>query len=308
VKEIYRRVEAVARRSIEELSKGVVGAGRGGEATEEMNETAAKGDPARAEPEAMKGKQGELFPPGEVPGSNEVEVGLNSREIQVMERILVFPDETIDERRHSLRIGRSQEWRARRKLVLEGVLKLEGKIGKWEFFGPTDVGREWALSRDIERKKFKSGLLHEILLERVESGIREQVPEAVSRRWGQIEGVQYDLLMNEYGMEEFKIPIQVSVANKVQYEVDRIRQLLRHPCVGRVVVVGVSRKKALALRMEIRKKEVQGNGKDVAVMAGEDVLSKKVNWQALIKGAVKASHEGHVWCSDYGGGEKESKA
>jgi hypothetical protein len=306
MKEYLRKIEAITKRSIEELGKGVLPTPNGseelpGEADWEP-EANAKGGPKSQEGGVI---QGELYSSQVSTDLGVSQLELTGQEVQVLERVLWFPDETIGERGQSLRIDRAKEWRARQRLILQGLLVVAGKIGKWEFFGPTEVGKKWAAERGMQERRFKSGLLHEILLRRVEIAISGQMPNMVFRKGGQLEGVQYDLLAS--GKED-KVPVQVSVTNTARYEAERVRRLGSHACVSRVVIVGATKKKVGALEKELRRIGGDEVWEKVVLVSGEDVMKNKVNWKEVVKGAVKASHEGHVCSDDQKGREGERKA
>lgn len=302
-----RLLEAVARRSLEELARGVVPRQIGRHEPEEGKKKSSEAANKNGEKEG-EATQGSLFQEVIAKPSSGSSFDLTSQEVQVFERVVWFPDETIQERCEALRIDRGKEWRARQRLALQGLLESVGKIGKWEFFGPTErAGKEWAAAHGMQEKKYKSGRLHETLLKRVEMSIKELMPEAEVRNGGQLEGVQFDRLISRKGEVGSKVPVQVSVSNTAKYEVERARRLGLHPCVCRVVLVGATRKKARALEKRLQEEDVGLNGK-VVVFAGEDVMSGKVRWKGIIMGAVKASHEGRA-CSDvHEVGEGERKA
>ena len=279
--------ENLAEKSIEELSKGVVprvhqgnGHNNGSGGEQKVNDQTGGLPAANADAEGGNGEQ------------------LGVVAIQVFERILFFPDETIGERCTNLRIGKPQEWRARRKLGQVGLLKSEGKIGKWEFFGPTELGDEWREQKGIRKWKFKSGLLHEILVSRAEAGVAKAFKSVDVCRGGALNEVQYDLLVQING-RGMNVPLQVSVTNSVEYELQAVKKLLAHRSVVGAIVIGVSKGKAADLERGLRNSGYAAVSGRVVVLAGEDVVRGGVGWKGVLKGAVKASREGRQCVFDF---------
>lgn len=179
--------------------------------------------------------------------------GLTQDARQVMERIILYPEELIEERAAALFMDRNREWRARNFIGKFGLLQLAGKVGKWEFFEPTAKGLEWAKAREIERAAFKSGVMHEVIVRRVTRAIGKAIEGVKLLRAGAINGVQPDifLLLPEGG----RIPIQVSVKNTPGYEAKAILRLSGESFIERVLLIAINKKKAeqvsLALEGEV---------------------------------------------------------
>ena len=272
------QLEAAVRRSLEELGGAVVpwmpaplsppaaesGNGKGGEA--------AKGRKKQTVPEEA---------------------------VQVMDRICRFPEEYIEERYGALGFDRNQEYRARSVLETRGMLRLAGKIGKWQFFEPSEKGLEWAKSRGIGVAKFKSDVLHEAIRRRTVRSMGTAVRGLVFRPPKAIHGVQPDALaVHRSGLA---LAIQVSVTNRPEYEASCALKLVEPPGVDRVILVTAAKGKAEQIALMLRKLAHGGSGqhapssdekaqdqekpeclKKLIVMDAATVLGPNFDWNVLI--------------------------
>ena len=236
-------------------------------------------------PEGGQARQ-RVRPGGKEP-ANKVPLPLSPDAIQAGDRILRYPEETITERSRLLRFDRSQEWRARKVLDKVGLLKSAGKIGKWEFFEPTEKGIEWAKSRGIGTSKFKSGVMHEVVLRRFMRGLGSTVRSVSFQRGGPVNGVQPDVLAKL--PRGIRIPVQVSVTNTAEYEAVRLVRLAEEEWVERVIMVTAGRRKADSIRRAVVEAgEATPSGeelrKKVKVWDAETVLGRGFDWNSLVEG------------------------
>ena len=99
---------------------------------------------------------------------------LTGDELKVFLRIAEHA-ELIPERCDALEMDRGQELQARKRLTAKGlVAQLETMVGKWQLFQVTTKGKDWAKQHGVKmsQRVFKSGPVHEFILERVEKSDR----------------------------------------------------------------------------------------------------------------------------------------
>lgn len=203
---------------------------------------------------------------------------LSEDAILVMDRICRFPEELISERCLHLLIDRNLEWRSRRALRKQGLLESAGKVGKWEFFKPTDRGTEWALTRGIALPRPKSGILHYAIVRRVMKSLGTAV--AGLRFCTQtINGIQPDHIA--VMKDSVLIPIQVSVTNTADYEARCLFKLSEGPNVAAVLMVSAERHKAQAIASKLR---AMGASSKIVLLPAEEIIAEKAfDWPAHIE-------------------------
>lgn len=221
---------------------------------------------------------------------------LTAGQRSMLERIGKFPQETIGERQSGLRLERMEEYRLRQQLQARGLIALAGRIGKVEFFSPTDAGKGLLQERGVHLASFKSGWLHEIVLRRIEELAGGQGWQL--SRGGQLGGVQPDgwLRTPTGGC----VLVQVSVTNSVRYEAERARTLRQIAGVRGVLLVGVTQAKVDGLKKVLEVRGVageqmlplEGSRAIVAVVHAKDILAGGVDFGGIWRpGGVPGGQE-----------------
>lgn len=190
---------------------------------------------------------------------------------KVLARICESPWELIEERAEVLSIERAREYRARQNLEKLGMVEAADKVGaKWLLYLPTEKGRRWARSLGIKVPEFKSGIGHEYMVRRVKASLE--------RFFGKIEffppgeslgvaGVQPDLLAGlrtRDGDSSFRMAVQISCANRAQYEVERAVEISGIAQIDLVVIVAKNK----SHRRSIDRRLLEKGGRDAPVGGG----------------------------------------
>jgi len=205
----------------------------------------------------------------------------------VMVRICEAPAESIEQRCEVLRIDRAREFRGRAELDDRGLIsKVEQTIGgKIRFFRPTDKGIAWAQKRNIRIKKFKSGIVHEYLLCRVEKCIGLTGPKWRLQRnssIGREQGLQPDLLV--MGPSGERIIVEVCCSN-LDYDARNILIEAEIPEIDRVVAVTPDKRTKCALE-EALKKNFENSSEDwqrsVALLDAGQCLTDEFDWAGTL--------------------------
>lgn len=210
---------------------------------------------------------------------------LSAEDHLLLERLGRFPQETIDERCTGMRLDRMDEWRIRKHLTHVGYVRLAGKMGKVEFWGVTEKGKYLVEQRGVQLGTWKSGLLHEVIVRRVEEDLQRQHPEMKAQRGGQCDGVQPDLTIT--GMSGGCAAVQVSVTNSSSNEAACAWRLAMLHAFTRVVMIVTSHRKLLEMGKALARIGpghglfADGKAAPVDVLHAVDVLQGQVDWLRL---------------------------
>jgi len=207
----------------------------------------------------------------------------------VIKRICEAPAETIDNRCTALQLDRAREFRARAELDQRGFIeKVEQSLaGKVKFFRPTKKGADWAKKYNIRVRKFKSGIVHEYLLCRVEKCIGTAGPKWRLQRnssIGRDQGLQPDLLA--MGPEGVRIIAEICCSN-FDYDANNIIIEAGIREIDRVIAVTPDKKTKTKLEKALNKtvKGTSENWQDSVILLDAGLcLSEDFDWQKVLTG------------------------
>jgi hypothetical protein len=157
--------------------------------------------------------------------------------------------ETIDERCKAISIERGLETKVRKLLEAKGYVA-EGEItlgNKIKIYGLTAKGYEVAKKMKIRAKRYKSGMVHEFLLERIgrkllslNSQYRLQRNSQIAREYG----IQPDSVLNM--TSDYRVIIEI-VCTNVKREVEILNKERTIPGVDMVLAIAANKKVKKAL-------------------------------------------------------------
>lgn len=213
---------------------------------------------------------------------------------RVLQRIILFPEEMIEERVNSLGWDdRSPEGDARKLLIKNGYIKLAGKLGKYEFFELTDKGKTWANIKNFTIPKFQSGVLHEVGVRRTEMGWGSTNSRISFKRRQIVNEIRLDSMA--FLPDGIRVGIQVSHTNKWVYEQKAILKLLEEPSLDKILLVTTSKAKANKIAQALIdeagewNEDKKKNLDRVVIINAESIVKRDVNWKELMECAPLAS-------------------
>lgn len=202
----------------------------------------------------------------------------------VMVRICETPAEPIEVRCNALGLDRSREFRARGELDSRGLIEeaSETVAGKIKFFQPTEKGLDWARRHKVKVKTFKSGLVHEYLLTRVERGIGGLGPKWRLQRNSSIareQGLQPDMLV--LGPEGRRVIVEV-VCNNLDYDAENIVAEAAIADLDGVLAVTPDKRTMDALERAIQKQAGEEWPPTVSLVHAGQCLAPTFDWRAAL--------------------------
>jgi hypothetical protein len=205
----------------------------------------------------------------------------------VMVRICEAPAETIEDRCTALGMDRAREFRARGELDGRGLVAEAPQAvgGKTKFFVPTDKGVAWAERHKIRVKRYKSGVVHEYLLNQVQRRIGAVAPNWRFQRSssvGRDQGLQPDLLV--LAPEGQRIVIEIC-CNNLDYDAENLAAEAAIADVDRVVAVTPDNRTAKRLESALAKAAERANTdrqNKVAILNAGKCLGTNFDWEAVL--------------------------
>lgn len=193
---------------------------------------------------------------------------------------------TIDELCGDLNMNRAEEGIARNECMRKGYVAEAGNVG-WgmKLFQLTPKGERFADEHNVPRRKQKSGVVHEFLLERVKQGLGAACP---GLRWLKPAGVTGLLQPDAYGLfaSGKAICVQISWKNKLEYEVDRLMELCSLTHVDMVLLVAPTKKKVLSLALLIGQRWKASIPQKYQLLSATDMLADGFDWTSILEREV----------------------
>lgn len=305
MKRDLEQLRDIARRSLEELSQGVVKRVEidGGSAT---RHAAGNGSPgglgrqaARAWPPEEPAVTNVQSQPSASPqGEGSTKDILSADDYRYLERLAMFPQEQISQRCEGLRLPRMDEWNIRTRLIQLGYACLSGKIQKIQLFRLTEKGIALMRARGIAMESHKGGVFHLSIIRLIEEDVARRYSDLHTTRGGQFNGVQPDLIIT--ATMGACLAVQVCVSNSAEYEKNSALLLAELDAITRVVVICTTQAKVKAVQRALARAVAQheesmfgtpGSGAEVVVLHGEEVLQQRRDWRLLCE--PKAASQGH---------------
>lgn len=197
--------------------------------------------------------------------------------------------EIIDQRCEALRMDRSRETRARKVLIAKGYIAEDQMTfgNKYKIYGITPKGQAAAKKMGIKVKHFKSGRIHEYLLNQIEKRIGSLNNQYKFQRHSDIAreyNIQPDLVLNM--TSAYRVIIEVVCTN-----VDREAQILTKERtiagVDMVLVIAANKKLKKALEDALKKNLFEaGSDKEPArlvVLDAGECLEPKFDWVSVFE-------------------------
>lgn len=193
---------------------------------------------------------------------------------------------TIDRICRDLNLNRAEEGVARNECIRKGYVVEAGTVG-WgvKLFQRSPKGERFSDDHNIPRRRQKSGVIHEFLLERVKEGLGAACP---GLRWVKPAGVTGLLQPDAYGLFAGgkAICVQISWRNKLEYEVDRLMELCSLTHVDMVLLVAPTKKKALSLESLIGQKWKASVPQKYHLLSATDMLADGYDWASILEREV----------------------
>ena len=198
--------------------------------------------------------------------------------------------ETIDERCEALRMDRTRETRARKVLIAKGyIAEDETTFGnKYKIYGITSKGTAAAKKMGIKVKHFKSGRVHEYLLNQVEKKIGSLNSQYKFQRSSEIAreyGIQPDSVLNM--TSGYRAIIEI-VCNNVDREAQVLTKERTIPGVDMVLVITANKKLKKALEDALKDNLYEKRGDSVparlVVLDAGECLGERFDWIAVFEG------------------------
>jgi len=196
--------------------------------------------------------------------------------------------EIIDDRCQSLNISRATDVRARAVLEAKGYIAEENQTlgNKFKFYQITPKGAEWAKSRGIKVRLFKSGPAHEYLLDQVEKGIGRLNPQYKFQRNSEIareHGIQPDsVLIQPLG---YRSIIEI-VCHNIEHEARTLVKETGISGVDMVIAIVPNQRVKRSLQRAVDRCRVTEAGAEPAMLVILDAgkcLSVKFDWISVFE-------------------------
>ncbi len=194
--------------------------------------------------------------------------------------------ETIDERCGVLRLNRGEEEAARRECANKGYLRDAGGYGQGiKLFELTPKGRDFAAEHNVPVRKYKSGVVHEALLERVKRGLSKHCP---SVRWTSPRGATGDLQPDAYGVfqDGSTLWVEIHCRNKPQYEATKLQKVCTIDHVDIVLLVAPTKKDIAAIDLKLDKEWKEKVAKCYFLYSATDCLNDRFDWMEVLERPV----------------------
>ena len=191
--------------------------------------------------------------------------------------------EKIEDRMAALGMNRGEEEVARKECMDKGYVAKAGTFGQGiRFFELTPKGRAYAEAHNVPVRTFKSGVVHEAILQGVRRSLSKACP---SIRWTTSAGVTGSTQPDAYGVfhDGQAICIQIHCHNKIDYEVRKLMDLCAIEHVDMVLLVAPTKKAIAAVSLAIDrmwKKEVP---RRCVLLSATECLEADFDWMTLLE-------------------------
>ena len=191
--------------------------------------------------------------------------------------------EEIEDRMAALGMNRGEEEVARKEGMAKGYVAEAGTFGRGiKFFELTPKGRAFAEAHNVPVRTFKSGVVHEAILQRVRRSLSKACP---SIRWMASAGVTGSTQPDAYGVfhDGRAICIQIHCHNKIDYEVRKLMDLCAIEHVDLVLLVAPTKKAIAAMLLAIDrmwKKEVP---RRCVLLSATECLANDFDWTTVLE-------------------------
>jgi len=197
--------------------------------------------------------------------------------------------ETIEERCEAIRMDRARELRARRVLEAKGYIAEEEVTlaNKKKIYKVTPKGAVAASKVGIKVKRYKSGAIHEYLLNQVEKRIgalntkfKFQRNSTIAREYR----IQPDSVLNM--TSGYRAIIEI-VCTNVDREVEVLNKERLIPGVDMVIAIAANKKVREALERALEDNLFQGRGDSEParlVVLDAECLKRKFDWESVFEG------------------------
>lgn len=193
---------------------------------------------------------------------------------------------TIAQLCRDLDLNTAEEGAARAECIRKGYVVEAGNVG-WglKLFELSPKGERFADEHNIPRRKYKSGVIHEFLLEKVREGLGAACP---GLRWVNPAGVTGFVQPDAYGLFSGgqAICVQISWRNKLEYEVERLMELCSLAHLDMVLFVTPTKKKALSLELLIGQMWKAGIPRKYQLLSATDMLADGYDWASVLEREV----------------------
>lgn len=209
--------------------------------------------------------------------------------LKLFMRLAEHSDETTSERCDALGMDRAQEVRARKVLDAKGfAAALEQTLGKQtKFYHLTDKGVAWARQRNIKVKEYKSGPLHEYLLNQVEKAIGTVSPKFSFQRNSPIareHGLEPDSVLHLPGGQ--RVIIEVCCSNP-DYDAMNITREMGVDGVDLVIAVAANRRLMRILKAAVdrycNEDSAAAAPKPLVLLDAGECLNKDFDWHGIFE-------------------------
>jgi len=202
---------------------------------------------------------------------------------KVFVRIAEHPDETIEERMRHLGFNRAEEGAARKEGRTKGYVAEAGSFGQGiTLFKVTPKGRAFAEKHNVPVTTFKSGVVHESLLNRVRRRISKACPGIT---WQKPAGATGSTQPDAYGLftDGRAICVQIGYRNKLDYEIKRLLDLCRIEHVDMVLLVAANKKAVEAAASVIAEKWQNEVPRRYVLTSATACLQDDFNWIGVLE-------------------------
>jgi len=217
------------------------------------------------------------------------EMAVTGDALKVFLRLAEHSDELIPERCDALGMDRAREVRARKVLEAKGfVAALEQTLGKRiKFYQLTDKGIDWAHQHSIKLKAYKSGPLHEYLLNQIEKAIGAVSPKFSFQRHSPIareHGLEPDSVLHLPGGQRVIIEI---CCNNIAYEARNLVREQQIEGVDMVLAVTPNQKTKKALEQAVERcraaDEAAAGRRPLIVVDAGECMAKTFDWVTVLE-------------------------
>jgi len=215
------------------------------------------------------------------------ELAITGDSLKVFMRLAEHSDELIPDRCDALGMDRAREVRGRKVLEAKGfVAALEQTLGKRiKFYQLTDKGIAWARQHNIKVKEYKSGPLHEYLLNQVEKAIGTVSPKFSFQRNSPIareHGLEPDSVLHLPGGQRVIIEI---CCNNPDYDARNIVREMQIDGVDYVLAIAANQRLKKSLREAVERHR-EANDAPMApfvLLDAGECLSTTFDWANVLK-------------------------
>ncbi|MGB2754289.1 MAG: hypothetical protein WBD75_08070 [Phycisphaerae bacterium] len=218
-------------------------------------------------------------------------LSLSGDALKVFMRLAEHPDELIPERCDALGMDRAREVRARKIVESKGfAVALEETLGKRiKFYQLTDKGVAWAREHNIKVKEYKSGPLHEYLLNQIEKAIGTVSPKLSFQRNSPIareHGLEPDSVLHLPGGQRVIIEV---CCNNLDYDARNIVREMQIDGVDYVLAIAANQrlKKSLSEAVERHREANDAPMAPFVLLDAGECLSTTFDWANVLKRPIR---------------------